>query len=191
MDVSHYTALKLGRRSETGREESNAWIWWVKRKKNSTPKFRALQPSCWPEKWELTKLVAATLFILFYLLCLYLSNVFIVETEDPHLFLKGMQVAAARAFSALCFIAYKAQPQLMENASFTSDVSEVSILSHDVCWALHFFFDWNLQPFIVLDNPFFEFFLPPLCADVALLMFPSPFTIALRYGDWNQIYPAF
>lgn len=72
-------------------------------------------------------------FILFYLLCLYLSNVFIVETEDPHLFLKGMQVAAARAFSALCFIAYKAQPQLMENASFTSDVSEVSILSHDVC----------------------------------------------------------
>jgi hypothetical protein len=25
------------------RKESNAWIWWVSKKKNSTPKFRALQ----------------------------------------------------------------------------------------------------------------------------------------------------
>jgi hypothetical protein len=27
-------------------KESNAWIWWVKRRKNSTPKFRALQSWC-------------------------------------------------------------------------------------------------------------------------------------------------
>jgi nuclear pore complex protein Nup188 len=53
------------------------------------------------------------------------------------LFVKDMQLVAARAFSALCFIAYKAQPQLMENASFTGDVSEVSTLSHDVCSVLH------------------------------------------------------
>ncbi|ONM00825.1 hypothetical protein ZEAMMB73_Zm00001d030340 [Zea mays] len=44
----------------------------------------------------------------------------------------GMQVAAARAFSALCFIAYKAQPQLMENASFTSDVSEIRRLESNI-----------------------------------------------------------
>ena len=76
-------------------------------------------------------------FLFFSLLCLYLINVSVIETEDPHLFLKDMQLAAARAFSALCFIAYKAQPQLMENASFTGDVSEVSTLSHYVCSVLH------------------------------------------------------
>lgn len=49
-----------------------------------------------------------------------------LDTVDPHFFLKDIQVAAARAFSILCFTAYKSQPQLMENASFTGDVSEVS-----------------------------------------------------------------
>ncbi|TKV94370.1 hypothetical protein SEVIR_9G289900v4 [Setaria viridis] len=39
-----------------------------------------------------------------------------------------IQVAAARALSVLCLIAYKAQPQLMENVSFTGDVSEIQRL---------------------------------------------------------------
>jgi hypothetical protein len=44
MDTCRCTGLKLGRRSETGkRKESNARIWWEKRRKKSTPKFRALQ----------------------------------------------------------------------------------------------------------------------------------------------------
>ncbi|XP_066386529.1 uncharacterized protein [Miscanthus floridulus] len=58
------------------------------------------------------------------------------STEDPHLFLKDMQLAAARAFSALCFIAYKAQPQLMENASFTGDVSEIRRLESSISYIL-------------------------------------------------------
>ncbi|XP_062205788.1 uncharacterized protein LOC133907725 isoform X2 [Phragmites australis] len=43
-----------------------------------------------------------------------------------------IQVAAARAFSILCFTAYKSQPQLMENASFTGDVSEIQRLQASI-----------------------------------------------------------
>ncbi|XP_062200605.1 uncharacterized protein LOC133903312 isoform X2 [Phragmites australis] len=39
-----------------------------------------------------------------------------------------IQVAAARALSILCFTAYKAQPQLTDNVSFTGDVSEIQRL---------------------------------------------------------------
>lgn len=83
------------------------------------------------------KLVAASLFFINFFIVPVSYQCIIIETEDPHLFLKDMQVAAARAFSALCFIAYKAQPQFMENASFTGDVAEVSTLLHDVCSVLH------------------------------------------------------
>uniref|UniRef100_A0A0E0EVY0 Uncharacterized protein n=1 Tax=Oryza meridionalis TaxID=40149 RepID=A0A0E0EVY0_9ORYZ len=38
---------------------------------------------------------------------------------------KAIQVAAARVFSMLCFTAYKAQPQLMENAYFVVNGSEI------------------------------------------------------------------
>ena len=35
--------FEIGKEERNGkRKESNAWIWWVKRRKNSTPKFRAL-----------------------------------------------------------------------------------------------------------------------------------------------------
>ncbi|KAF0930438.1 hypothetical protein E2562_032778 [Oryza meyeriana var. granulata] len=37
----------------------------------------------------------------------------------------AIQVAAARVFSILCFAAYKAQPQLMENANFVVNGSEI------------------------------------------------------------------
>jgi hypothetical protein len=42
---SRYNFWKITRLSEKKREKgkSNAWIWWEKRRKNSTPKFRALQ----------------------------------------------------------------------------------------------------------------------------------------------------
>ncbi|WVZ58174.1 hypothetical protein U9M48_008470 [Paspalum notatum var. saurae] len=43
-----------------------------------------------------------------------------------------IQVAAARAFSALCFIAYKAQPQLTESASFTGVVSEIQRMQSSI-----------------------------------------------------------
>ncbi|KAJ1262529.1 hypothetical protein BS78_09G115200 [Paspalum vaginatum] len=43
-----------------------------------------------------------------------------------------IQVAAARALSALCFIAYKAQPQLTESASFTGDVSEIQRMQSSI-----------------------------------------------------------
>jgi hypothetical protein len=50
MDTSHYTALKLGRRSETGREKRvTPEFGEYKKKKNSTPKFRALHYT-----WELS-----------------------------------------------------------------------------------------------------------------------------------------
>jgi hypothetical protein len=35
-----------GEGAKRERKESNAWIWWVKRRKNSTPKFRVLQSWC-------------------------------------------------------------------------------------------------------------------------------------------------
>jgi hypothetical protein len=36
--------FEIGKKERNGkRKESNAWIWWVKRGKNSTLKFRALQ----------------------------------------------------------------------------------------------------------------------------------------------------
>jgi hypothetical protein len=45
MDTSHYTALKIGR-SETGREKRvTPEFGEYQRRKNYTPKFRALQPS--------------------------------------------------------------------------------------------------------------------------------------------------
>jgi hypothetical protein len=44
MDASHYTALKLGRRSETGIEKRvTPEFGEQQEEKNSTPKFRALQ----------------------------------------------------------------------------------------------------------------------------------------------------
>ncbi|CAL4924385.1 unnamed protein product [Urochloa decumbens] len=43
-----------------------------------------------------------------------------------------IQIAAARAFSVLCLIAYKVQPQLIENASFTGDVSEIQRLQASI-----------------------------------------------------------
>jgi hypothetical protein len=46
-NTCHYTGLKLGRGSKRGkRKESNARIWWEERRKNSTPKFRALHQPC-------------------------------------------------------------------------------------------------------------------------------------------------
>jgi hypothetical protein len=45
-DTCHYTGLKLGRRSETGREKRvTPEFGERKEEKNSTPKFRALQVS--------------------------------------------------------------------------------------------------------------------------------------------------
>jgi hypothetical protein len=51
MDTSRYTALKLGRRSETGREKrvTPKFGEYKKKKKNSTPKFRVLHYT-----WELS-----------------------------------------------------------------------------------------------------------------------------------------
>lgn len=43
-----------------------------------------------------------------------------------------IQAAAARSFTILCFTAYKAQPQLTENASFTGDVSEIQRLEASI-----------------------------------------------------------
>jgi hypothetical protein len=52
--------LKLGRRSKRGkRKESNARIWWEKRRKNPTPKFRALQRSGRPSPCRATVWVGA------------------------------------------------------------------------------------------------------------------------------------
>ncbi|OEL33302.1 hypothetical protein BAE44_0005677, partial [Dichanthelium oligosanthes] len=68
----------------------------------------------------------------FFLHFLYCAMYFKVETEDPHLFIKDIQVAAARAFSVLFLIAYKAQPKLAENASFTGDVSEIQRLQASI-----------------------------------------------------------
>ncbi|TVU31165.1 hypothetical protein EJB05_22840, partial [Eragrostis curvula] len=47
-----------------------------------------------------------------------------------------IQGAATRALSILCFTAYKAQPQLMENASFTGDVSEIQRLQESITFIL-------------------------------------------------------
>ncbi|EEE50585.1 hypothetical protein OsJ_30757 [Oryza sativa Japonica Group] len=47
------------------------------------------------------------------------------DTDNTDIFLKAIQVAAARVFSMLCFTAYKAQPQLMENAYFVVNGSEI------------------------------------------------------------------
>jgi hypothetical protein len=45
-DTCHYTGLKLGRKSETGREKRVTPEFGERKEgKNSTPKFRALQPS--------------------------------------------------------------------------------------------------------------------------------------------------
>ncbi|CAN6324272.1 unnamed protein product [Urochloa humidicola] len=43
-----------------------------------------------------------------------------------------IQIAAARAFSVLCLIAYKVQPQSTENTSFTGDVSEIQRLQASI-----------------------------------------------------------
>nr|CAB3494991.1 unnamed protein product [Digitaria exilis] len=48
------------------------------------------------------------------------------------LFVKDIQVAAAKALSVLCFIVCKAQPQMTENASFTGDVSEIRRLEASI-----------------------------------------------------------
>ncbi|XP_040384027.1 uncharacterized protein LOC102721481 isoform X2 [Oryza brachyantha] len=44
----------------------------------------------------------------------------------------AIQVASARVFSILCFTAYKAQPQLMENANFVVNGSEISRLQTSI-----------------------------------------------------------
>ncbi|CAN6299788.1 unnamed protein product [Urochloa humidicola] len=47
-----------------------------------------------------------------------------------------IQIAAARAFSVLCLISYKVQPQFTENASFTGDFSEIQRLQASISWIL-------------------------------------------------------